>query len=137
MTFLIDTNIISEIMKKKAEPRVWHWFSELQEIHLSAVTVDEVFYGLTRKRMAAKAAWFQHFITEKAVIIGVKTEDARWCGEKRAENERSGHPGTMADYLIAAAAHRHGHVLATRNIKNFQHCGIALFNPFDAHQDLK
>lgn len=118
-------------MKRKPEPRIWQWFSQLPEIYLSTVTVDEVFNGLTRKGMAAKAAWFQQFITDKAVVLGIAAEDARWSGEKRAENENSGWPGTMADYMIAAAAHRHGHVLATRNIKDFQHCGIALFNPFD------
>lgn len=132
MTFLIDTNVISEIMRRKPDLMVWDWFAGLDEIFISSITVDEIFFGLSRRSMVQKMTWFLNFIREKAVVVPVDEPIARWSGEKRAEQESSGRPGTMADYLIAATAHEKGFVLATRNTRDFENCGIALFNPFSS-----
>jgi toxin FitB len=131
MNFLIDTTIISEIMRKEPDRTVRDWFAGLENLYISVITVDEVFYGLTRKNLVNKISWFQRFLQEKVEVLPVEKAVARYSGEKRGEQEQAGRPGTMADYLIAATAREYGLVLATRNVKDFENLGIALFNPFE------
>ena len=130
MKYLIDTNIISEIMKKIPDKHVYEWFSSLEEIYFSAVTIEEIFFGLSRKNLVQKLSWFQQFAADKAIVLEITDKISRWSGEKRGDLSAAGRIITMADSLIAATAHEHGLILATRNIKDFQHFGIALLNPF-------
>ncbi len=120
----------TEIMKKVPDDRVYEWFSRQDSFVFSVITVEEVYFGLSRKNLVQKLAWFQQFVSDKVEILGVTEEISRWSGEKRGEFASSGIAITIADSLIAATAHRHGLILATRNIKDFQHFGIALLNPF-------
>lgn len=130
ITYLCDTNIISEIMKKKPDQAVLDWFRKQSEIALSSVTIEEIQYGLRRKWLLEKEAWFRRFIHGPVVILEVDSADAIWAGEKRGELSARGIATTQADALIAAAAWKHGYVLATRNIRDFEHFGIAVLNPF-------
>jgi len=130
MHYLIDTNIISEIMKRAPDKHVYEWFSKLEEIYFSVVTVEEIYFGLSRKSLVQKLAWFQQFSADKATILGITDNISFWSGEKRGGLSAEGKIVTMADSLIAATAHEHGLILATRNVKDFQHYGIALLNPF-------
>ena len=130
MQYLVDTNVISEIMKKNPDSGVLKWFSEQESFFFSVITVDEIYYGLSKKNLVRKLAWFQQFIEDKASILEITDNIARWSGEKRGEQAAEGIITTMADSLIAATAHDRGLILATGNTKDFQHFGIALLNPF-------
>ena len=130
MQYLVDTNIISEIMKKEPDEHVWKWFSGLEVVYFSAVTVEEIYFGLSRRNLVRKLSWFQQFSEDKAVILEVNERISRWSGEKRGALSAAGKSVTMADSLIAATAHEHGLILATRNTKDFENFGIALQNPF-------
>lgn len=132
MKYLIDTNIISEIMRKEPDPAVLHWFSGLNHIFMSVITLDEVSFGLKRKNLVKKYTWFMQFCEDKATFLEINEPISRWSGEKRAELENRGLHITMADSLIAATAYEHSLILATRNIKDFENTGIAVFNPFSA-----
>ena len=130
MQYLIDTNIISEIMKKKPDLGVLKWFSEQEKLFFSVITVEEIYFGLSRKNLVQKLTWFRQFAADKAEVLELTEKISRWSGEKRGDLSTSGKVVTMADSLIAATAHDHGLILATRNLKDFQHFGIALLNPF-------
>ena len=130
MEYLIDTNVVSEIMRKQPTSAVFDWFSQLETIYMSVVTLDEIVFGLSRKHLVRKLAWFQQFSSDKAVFLPISETVAKWSGEKRAELARRGIVMTMADSLIAATAHENGLVLATRNIRDFEHTNIAVHNPF-------
>ncbi len=130
MQYLLDTNIISEIMKKLPNKSVVEWFSKQEEIFFSVITIEEIYYGLSRRNLVKKLTWFKQFAADKATVLEISDKISRWSGEKRGELAASGKIVTMADSLIAATAHDCGLILATRNIKDFQHFGIAVVNPF-------
>lgn len=129
---LCDTNVISEIMRKTPDPAVLRWFSGLSGVGLSAITIEELCYGLRRKALFEKEAWLRRFSAAAARVYPVEAEDAFWAGEKRGSFSLKGRQIHQADALIAAAAWRNGLVLATRNVRDFEDFGIALLNPWEA-----
>ncbi len=133
MKYLIDTNIISEIMRKKPDKNVYEWFSELESVYFSVITIEEICFGLSRKKLVQKLAWFKQFAEDNSIILEITDKISCWSGEKRGALASSGIVTTMADSFIAATAHEHGLILATRNTKDFHHYGIALLNPFSAN----
>jgi len=130
MQYLIDTNIISEIMRRSPDHNVLDWFASLSEFNFSTITVEEIYYGLTRQNLLKKMTWFKQFSSDKGRILKITDSIARWSGEKRGLLAAKGITVTMADTLVAATAHEHGLILATRNLRDFQHFGIAVVNPF-------
>lgn len=130
MNYLLDTNIISEIMRKAPDRRVCDWFAGLEDIYFCAITLEEVVYGLQKRGLLRKLAWFQQFSEQRATILHVSEGIAHWSGYKRAELARNGRQVTMADSLIAACAWEHGLILATRNTRDFEGFGIPVFDPF-------
>jgi len=119
-------------MRRVPDPAVLRWFSSLKSVALSAVTVEELVYGLRRKGLYEKEAWLRRFALAAARIHPVDPEDAFWAGEKRGQLAGRGIALHQADALIAAAAWRHGLVLATRNVRDFAEVGIAVLNPWEA-----
>lgn len=132
MTFICDTNVISEIMKKYPDTSVLRWFSSLNEIGISVITLEELIFGLRRKGLFQKEAWLRRFTASAARVFPVEMEDVFWAGEKRGLFSAQGRQIHQADALIAASAWRNGLVLATRNHRDFEDFGIALFNPWEA-----
>jgi len=126
-----DTNIISEEMKPRPNMAVSRWLQEKDLIHISAITVDEMTYGLHLRRMQKRILWFKKLLKERCIVLDVTIEIAQRAGNIRAELGRNGITREQADMLIAATAWAHGLTLATRNTRDFEGTGIALFNPFE------
>ncbi|MFM7903994.1 MAG: hypothetical protein ACKPA9_02115, partial [Microcystis sp.] len=61
MTFLCDTNIISELARPQSNAGVLQWSREVSSIALSVITLEEIYYGLTSKPNARINTWFQQF----------------------------------------------------------------------------
>lgn len=133
MTYLVDTNIISEVMRKKPDPGVDAWFRTLPQIVTSAVCIEELVFGLRRRSAFAKESWLRNMVADVGVVHPVSDSAAQWAGSQRARLEREGRVVTQADALIGACAWEHALILATRNTRDFEGFGIPLFNPFD-HQ---
>ncbi len=129
-TYLCDTNVVWEIMRREPHPAVLAWFRGLDVVGLSAIALEELVFGLRRKGLYEKEAWLRRFCAQACVVYPVEAEDAFWAGEKRGEFSARGRTVHQADALIAAAAWRNGLVLATRNTRNFEGFGIALIDPF-------
>jgi len=132
---LADTNIVSELMRKRPDPGALAWREMVDtmygQIIVSAVTVDEVMYGLARKQDAGLQAWFDGFIGRNKVLPVTQTIACR-AGEMRAMFSMRGQVRSQADMLIAATAQVHALTLVTRNVRDFDGCGIAVLNPFSA-----
>ena len=131
MTFLCDTNIISEIMKPKPYLSVQLWFAEQDSLCLSVISVEETIFGLEAKQSVKKLAWFKRLLNESCLVLPVSLEIADYCGELRAGLRCRGIVRSQADSLIAATAYIHGKVLVTRNVKDFTESNIKVLNPFD------
>ncbi|MEI2625275.1 MAG: type II toxin-antitoxin system VapC family toxin [Giesbergeria sp.] len=130
---LADTNVISELMRRQPNAGALAWRDMTDAMHggviISAISVDEIFYGLLRKPNAALLAWFDGFIGRNQVLDATAAI-ARRAGEMRGMLAARGQVRSQADMLIAATAQVHALTLVTRNVRDFDGCGIAVLNPF-------
>lgn len=129
-TFLCDTNVLSEVVRREPDSGVTAWFEDQAELALSAVTVHEVFAGLAWKPRPKIREWFDRFLVSHCQVLPVGLEIARRSGELRGAAQRRGQTRSVADSLIAATAQIHGLTLVTRNTRDFEGWGIPLLNPF-------
>src|SRR5262245_39454826 len=129
---VLDTNVISELMRPRGEPRVVAWTDQLQagEVYLTAITTAELRYGVVRppdgRRKTDLADRLQRTIEEDFAgrILAFDDNAAAQYANIVTDRERRGQAISMADAQIAAICRHHGAGLATRNTKDFAHTGI-------------
>ena len=130
---LVDTNVLSELMRQQPDAGVLGWLQGRQQLSprltVSVITIDEIAFGLTRRPNARLQEWFDSFL-QRHIILPVTTNIARRAGELRAQLQVKGQVRTQADMLSAATAQLHGLAVVTRNLRDFEGCGIAVLNPF-------
>ena len=131
MSFLVDTNIISELVRPAPNSGVERWASQVSSFTVSAVTVDEIYFGLTWKPNSRVRAWFDAFFEHSCRVLPVTARVARQSGALRGALRARGISRHQADMLIAATAHVHQLTLVTRNIRDFEGCGVTVLDPFD------
>ena len=132
---LVDTNVVSELPKRAPNPGVMRWFAGIDGLVISAVTVDELVYGVERGQPLQAARlrrWLDELLETPPLVIPVDMPIARAAGNLRAQREKLGEVSSQADMLIAATALVTGRILVTRNTRHFEGCGVALLNPFSA-----
>ena len=130
MSPLVDTNVLSELFRPRPDPGVVRWAESLTDIRLSVITIDELWYGLTRKPGERLVTSVETFLDTRCEVLPVTSEIAKQSGVLRARLTARGRPSTQADMLLAATALVHGLTLVTRNTHHFQGCPIALMDPF-------
>lgn len=135
---ILDTNIISELMKPTPERALLAWLDQQDSdtLFITCITVAEIMYGLYalpegKRRMSLELAFKQvlkegfaerlHSFDQAAAMQYAMIMST--CKEK-------GRGMSVCDGQIAAIALAHQSPLATRNTKNFEACGISLINPF-------
>jgi toxin FitB len=131
--YLVDTNVLSELPRRKPHPSVLQWLAEQEEMRLSVVTVEELAFGVARlgePRRSKLTRWLDALLASVTDVLDVSSPIARAAGELRASREAAGRRVAQADMLIAATALVHGLTLATRNGRDFEGCGIAVVDPF-------
>ena len=127
---LIDTNVLSELIRPAPDAHVLAWVESRPVIAISTVTVEEIYFGLTWRPKERIRLWFEWFQESYCEVLPVSLEIARRAGELRGELQQRGNVRDQADMLIAATAQVQNLALATRNIRHFEGCGISLINPF-------
>ena len=130
---LLDTNVLAELCRRRPDSAVERWAGSARPpFGLSVVTVEEVHFGLAWKPNARIEALVDRFLAERCEILPVTGPVARRAGALRGQFRRTGRTRTQADMLIAATAQVHQLPVATRNVRDFEGCGIALVNPFES-----
>ena len=127
--------MVSEVRKPRPHPLVVAWLRSVsdRDRYLSAVTAGELPAGvaITRRQNKAKAAEFEAWIDQVASAWSVLPMGAKifrhWA---RLMHGRSDH--LISDAMIAATAHVHGLVVATRNVRDFEPLGVPTLDPFAA-----
>lgn len=135
--FLLDTNVVSELRKRNADPRVRAWAEHQRgdELFLSAITVYELEIGVQRieRRDAQQGAALRRWLDEQVLpafdgrILPVDAKTATRAGSVQVPE-----PRPERDCLIAATALVHSLTLVTRNCRDFHPMGVAMHNPWDA-----
>ncbi|HWU49745.1 MAG TPA: type II toxin-antitoxin system VapC family toxin [Asticcacaulis sp.] len=132
---VLDTNVVSELMKTAPDPRVQDWLMSLDAVRLTttAVTVTEIEYGLQRlpegQRKTALQERFAAF-AEAMAVLPLDDGSARRAGQLRAMREVAGKPTTASDMMIAGIAAVADAILATRNHKDFDGLPLRIVNPW-------
>jgi len=132
---LLDTNVVSEVVKSRPDPKVVAFLRSSARPWLCAITLHELAYGAERasqgRRRAELLAWVAQVTAEFAMrTIAVDSTAAEHSGRLRALAEAQGRSTSVVDALIAAAAQLRGLTLVTRNTRDFEPFGVALFNPW-------
>jgi len=127
---LCDTNILSELARPRPNQGVIEWAANVSNICLSTITVDEIYFGLTRRPNARILQWFETFLANDCEVLPVTTEIAQSAGELRGQLSLKGQVRSQADMLIAATALVHKLRLVTRNERDFKDCNLVVINPF-------
>ena len=139
MTFLLDTNVISELRKAKTNKinqNVKDWAETVlpTDLFLSAMTVLELEMGIglleRRDKTQADflATWLNHYVLPSFAerILPVDTAVALYCARLHVPNPRS-----ERDALIASTAFVHHKIVVTRNVDDFKSMGVKLVNPWE------
>lgn len=135
---VLDTNVLSELMRPAPNPVVVHWLDRhpARDVGTTSITVAEILYGIERLpagrrqrtlAMLAAELFDQEF---SGRLLTFDALAASHYAQKMAEAERNGTPVSMADGQIAAICETHGATLATRNTKDFEPLGVPLINPW-------
>ena len=136
--FLLDTNIVSELVKRKPEPRVAAWIDSMDEnlLHLSVLTFGEIRKGIASlrdtSRRVALEAWLDGDLTLRfadRILPITRTVADRW-GRLAADAVAARAPLPVIDGLLAATALDQSLTLVTRNTKDVGVTGVPLFDPW-------
>lgn len=136
--FLLDTNIPSELMRPRPEPKVEQWVAaqNISALFLSVVSIGELETGFTTMQDVTRRARLQASLERHLaelfpgrVLPVTQAIAARW-GRLDGARQLAGRPLSAPDGMIAATALEHGLTVVTRNTKHFEDLGVALINPW-------
>lgn len=131
--FLLDTNVIAELRKRKPHGAVLSWFTAVadKDIQIPAVAIGELQNGveLTRLQNPLKAAEIEDWIDRIINAFVVLPMDGN-CFRETARLMSGKSDELIEDAMIAATARIHRLIVVTRNVKDFAKFGVRVFNPF-------
>lgn len=137
---ILDTNVLSELMRDRPSTEVTAWFRKhpLTDLYTTAITEAEIFHGIellsrsARRTRLLEAAEALFAIDLKDRVLGFSSEAARFFAMIAAQRTLLGRPISYADAQIAAIARVHRTKLATRNVADFRDCEVEIVNPWIA-----
>jgi toxin FitB len=138
MTYLLDTNAISEWVRPQPDPGIARWLDEIDEdrTYLSVITLGEIRKGVDRlaggRRRDRLEQWLAIELPDRfgERMLPVDVAIANEWGRLLASAERAGRPVDAVDALIAATAEMHDLKVVTRNVAHFQYLGVAVISPW-------
>jgi hypothetical protein len=135
---IVDTNVLSELTKRSPSRQVMQWFARRPPLELFTTTITqaEILYGVellpkSKRRSALQRAVEAVFDEDfSGRILAFDSDAARAFPKVAAGRRRLGRPITQLDAQIAAIALSRGAAVATRNTSDFEHCGVAVVDPW-------
>ncbi len=137
--FLLDTNVVSELVRPAPHRRVVDWVKKHRpaDLFLSAVTLGELVRGVVRLPAGSRRQALESWVAESLPgqfagrILPFDQQVAVIWGELMGAADRAGGPRSAADAQIAATAMRHDLILVTRNTADFQDLKVIVLNPWE------
>jgi predicted nucleic acid-binding protein len=138
VSFLLDTNVVSEWVRPRPNAGVIAWLAEANEdnVFLSVVTLAELRHGIERMAVGQRRRRLNDWVANDLLfrfegrLLPVDVTVADSWGRLTASREALGRPISVADAFIAATAVVHGLTLITRNVADFERTVRAVINPW-------
>jgi len=139
LSWILDTNVVSELARKKPNPRVMEWLGDhpLGQCYISAITLGEIQQGISKTRDASYATQLQNWLELDILPMlsgrilpideAVALQWGRWMGEFM----KRGRPLPALDAMLAATAIVHDLTLVTRNMEDLETLPVKLHNPWE------
>jgi predicted nucleic acid-binding protein len=135
---VLDTNVLSEVLRPMPEDVVSGWLrtQERAGLFLTAITQAEILYGVevlpAGKRRTQLLNAIEGVLGEfSGRILPFDEKSARVFPKIVAGRRKMGVPISQSDAMIAAVCSSQGATLATRNVRDFAHCGVRVVNPWE------
>ena len=137
---VLDTNVLSELMKAAPAGTVMRWVAAqpAMSLYTTSITQAEILHGIMllpsgRRRSALEAAAEAMFKEEfDGRVLPFGSDAARLYARIAAERRHIGRAISHFDAQIAAIARSNGAAVATRDVSDYDHCGITVINPWEA-----
>ncbi|MCV2219353.1 type II toxin-antitoxin system VapC family toxin [Thauera sp. Sel9] len=137
---VLDTNVLSEILRPApaARPMAWLGAQPRSALFTTTVTRGELLYGVKllpdgQRKVRLQAAVMDIFAIDLlGQVLSFDTDAADAYADIAASRKAAGKPISQFDAMIAAIAKSRGASVATRNVKDFSDCGIELIDPWDS-----
>lgn len=143
MKYLLDTCVISELVKKEPHPAVIRWMDACNEtdMYLSVLTLGELIKGIAKlpdgEKREKLQSWVGNDLTQRfgQRLVEIDAEVSRAWGALLGEAEKRGEKLPVVDSLIAVSANVHGLIVVTRNVQDIARCQAKVINPWESQPD--
>jgi len=138
--YLLDTNVVSELVKPRPDTRVVAWIraSDEADLHLSVLTFAEIRFGIEKlprgTRRERLRGWMETELADRFEdrILGIERGIAELWGVIMARAAAMSLRLPVMDTLLAATAEYHGMTMVTRNVRDFARADVATLDPWSA-----
>lgn len=138
--YLLDTNVVSELVKPRPDARVVAWIrgSDEADLHLSVLTFAEIRFGIEKLPRGARRerlrGWMETELADRFEdrILGIERGIAELWGVIMARAAAMSLRLPVMDTLLAATAEYHGMTMVTRNVRDFARADVATLDPWSA-----
>ncbi len=138
MNYILDTNVVSELVAREADQKVVNWVDSIdsESVFLSVITIGELKKGIEKlpdsKRKKTLESWLEEdlLVRFRGRILPLDIPVLLTWGRLVASLEKEGKPLPAIDSLLAATAAQTGFTLVTRNAGHFDPAGISVFDPW-------
>ena len=139
MNYILDTNVVSELVAAQPDHSVVQWVENIppEQVYLSVLTIGELVKGIEKlpdsSRRDMLVAWLHNdlLVRFQDHLLPLDASVLIIWGQLVASLEASGHPMPAIDSLLAATTAFKGFTLVTQNVDDFTHAGIPLLNPWE------
>lgn len=133
--YLLDTNVVSEVLRSTPHTRVVSFLTEHDDLWLSSIVIHELEYGLQRMAQGKRRSGLQDSLLEVIAeyedrILPLERRGAEWAARFRAQAHRFGRTLDLGDALIAGTAKTYDLAIATRNVRDFDILDVKVVNPW-------
>jgi predicted nucleic acid-binding protein len=140
MIYVLDTNVLSEVMRATPDPTVAAWLRTCpaDAMFTTVISLGEILYGIRRLTQGARRyrleraaqAMFSNEFNDRVLPFDDIAADI--YADLRIDRARSGRPLAAEDGMIAAIAKARGAAVVTRDLGGFDGCGVTLIDPWEA-----
>lgn len=138
MNYILDTNVISELVAARPNPEVVNWIQSIDanQAFLSVIAIGELRKGIEKLPDSDQKGMLEHWLQDELLvrfqnqILSIDPETMLIWGQLVARLERMGRPISAIDSLLAATALQWQFTLVTRNTAHFEMTGVTLRNPW-------